>query len=75
VRQILNVALRVAPHDGDFHFDSPREAARLLTDLGFQVRRNRGVGLWAFLLDTLKPGVVHREVALGTGGCPTTVCS
>jgi ubiquinone/menaquinone biosynthesis C-methylase UbiE len=61
VRQVLNVALRVAPHDGDFHFYSPGEAVSLLTDVGFEVSRTRRVGLWAFLADTIKPEAVHRE--------------
>jgi ubiquinone/menaquinone biosynthesis C-methylase UbiE len=68
VRQILNVALRVTPHDGDFHFYSPREAADLLTDIGFELRRTRRVGLWAFLADTLKPGLDHREFASESTG-------
>jgi ubiquinone/menaquinone biosynthesis C-methylase UbiE len=49
VRQVLNAALRVAPHDGDFHFYSPTDAAGLLTDSGFEVVGTRRVGLWAFM--------------------------
>lgn len=55
VRQILNAALRVAPHDGDFHFYSPRDAAKLLADVGFEVGGIRRVGLWAFFAAGLKP--------------------
>jgi ubiquinone/menaquinone biosynthesis C-methylase UbiE len=54
VRQILNLALRVAPHAGDFHFYSLQEAASLLTGSRFEVRRIRRVGWWAFLVDSLK---------------------
>lgn len=56
LRQILNLALRVAPHDGDYHFYSPQEATRLLLDTGFEVRNTRRVGLWAFFANVLKPG-------------------
>ncbi len=68
VRQILNIALRVAPHDGDFHFYSPRDAAGVLVDLGFQVRPTRRVGLWAFFADALKPRLVHCEFGSGSTG-------
>ena len=62
VRQILNAALHVAPHDGDCHFYSATEAAGLLVDLGFEVRRTRRVGLWgAFLAVGLKPSSVGPE--------------
>ena len=37
VRQVLNLSLRVVPHDGDYRFYSPREADGLLADLGFEV--------------------------------------
>ena len=55
VRQILNLALRVAPHDGDFHFYSSREAVELLAEVGYEVGRARRVGLWAFIVDACKP--------------------
>jgi ubiquinone/menaquinone biosynthesis C-methylase UbiE len=67
VRQLLNLALRIAPHDGDFRFYSPRKAATLLTDSGFELRRVCRVGLWAYLTDSLKPEPVQREVASGSG--------
>lgn len=51
VRQIFNLALRVAPHDGDCHFYSAGEAAGILEEAGFEVRQMRRVGLWAFLVD------------------------
>lgn len=56
VRQLLNLALRVAPHDGDFRFYSPTRAAELLTECGFRVGRARRVGLWAYLVTGFKPG-------------------
>lgn len=54
VRQILNLAFRVVPHDGDYHFYSPTEAARLLADAGFEIQGTRRVGFGAFLTDGLK---------------------
>jgi ubiquinone/menaquinone biosynthesis C-methylase UbiE len=68
VRQFINVALRVGPHDGDFHFYSPTDAADLLADLGFEVGRTRRVGLWAFFADGLKPRLVRRGSGFGSTG-------
>lgn len=51
MRQIFNLALRVAPHDGDCRFYSAREAAGLLEEVGFEVRDVRRVGLWGFFVD------------------------
>jgi hypothetical protein len=67
VRQILNTALRVAPHDGDYRFYSAARAARLLGDVGFEVRRTRRVGLWAFLADGRKPGSARDDSSATTG--------
>ncbi len=39
LRQMINAALRVAPHDGDYHFYSTSQAADLLSDTGFKVRQ------------------------------------
>jgi len=76
VRQILNIALRVAPHDGDFHFYSSREAVGVLADLGFRVRATRRVGLWAFFADALKPKLAHRAFGSGsTGAAQQDACS
>ncbi len=38
VRQIINLALSVRPHDGDYHFYTAVQAACLLSDMGFEVR-------------------------------------
>ena len=62
VRQVLNLALRVAPHDGDFHFYSAKKAASLVADLGFDVRRTRRVGLWAYLADVSLPKRTIRRI-------------
>lgn len=56
VRQILNAALQVAPHDGDYRFYPATAAAVLLADVGFEVLRTRRVGWCAFLADGRKPG-------------------
>jgi hypothetical protein len=61
VRGVFNLVLRVAPHYGDFHFYSPRDAAGLVTDLGFEVVRIRRVGLWAFFLDAREPKLTDTQ--------------
>ncbi len=53
LRQILNLALRVKPHDGDYHFYNAAQAARLLADGGFEVR-DRVHGCGGFLLVSVK---------------------
>jgi SAM-dependent methyltransferase len=53
VRQIVNLALRVRPHDGDYHFYSAAQASGLLADVGFEVTQ-RDTGFGAFLLDSIK---------------------
>ena len=55
LRQVINAVIRVIPHDGDFHFYSQREAVGLLADLGFEVRRTRRLGYWAYLTIAHKP--------------------
>lgn|GEM_PF-1502855 len=64
VRQLLNLALGVAPHDGDFRFYSQTEAAGLLAEHGFEIKQVRRLGLWAFLADAVKPGRTGNELAL-----------
>jgi len=61
VRQILNAALYVAPHDGDCHFYSAKETAGLSADLGFENRRTRRLGWAGFLADGLKSRFVQPE--------------
>jgi ubiquinone/menaquinone biosynthesis C-methylase UbiE len=60
VRQILNAAFRVVPHDGDYHFYSATQATGLLAACGFGARgvqRN-----WAgYLVDGLKPRLARLE--------------
>ena len=56
LRQLINLALRIAPHAGDFHFYSPEEAVALLSASGFEVEPARRVGTWAFLAIARKPG-------------------
>ncbi|MBW2410574.1 MAG: class I SAM-dependent methyltransferase [Deltaproteobacteria bacterium] len=59
LRQVINAVIRVIPHDGDFHFYSHREAASLLADLGFEVRRTRRLGFWAFFAIAHKPNLLQ----------------
>ena len=55
VRQVLNLILRVAPHQGDYHFYSAQDAMRLLARAGFRCSGPTRVGLWAYLTEAVKP--------------------
>jgi ubiquinone/menaquinone biosynthesis C-methylase UbiE len=55
IRQLFNLYLRVLPHDGDFHFYSPKEATALVSSEGFRCADSKRVGLWAYLLIAVKP--------------------
>ena len=55
LREIINAALYVAPHDGDCHFYSVTDAAALLRELGFDVWRTGRAGFAAFLVAGRKP--------------------
>jgi ubiquinone/menaquinone biosynthesis C-methylase UbiE len=68
VRQILNAALQVAPHDGDYRFYSAARAADLLAELGFEVVHTRRVGLWAFLAEGRKPGFARFDSSAAATG-------
>lgn len=50
VRQLVNLALRVAPHQGDYRFYSRKGAAELLRRAGFRTERPRTAGLWSHLI-------------------------
>ena len=50
VRQLFNLALRIAPHAGDHRFHSAREARALVEGCRFTVSRVERVGIWAYLL-------------------------
>ena len=53
MRQILNLVLRVMPHDGDYHFYTAAQTACLLADVAFNVR-DRVDGFGSFLLVSVK---------------------
>ncbi len=55
VRQVLNAALWLLPHDGDCRFHSRAEAARLLAGVGFEIEFIRSVRAGVFLADCRKP--------------------
>ncbi|MDI6768353.1 MAG: class I SAM-dependent methyltransferase [Anaerolineales bacterium] len=55
IRQVLNLALRVAPHDGDYRFYSQRGAVELLERTNFHCLGARRVGLWGYLITAAKP--------------------
>jgi len=67
VRQILNAAFYVSPHDGDYHFHSARQAVRLLADVGFTCVRKHRAGFGAFFAVALKPSSDPRERLGGQG--------
>jgi hypothetical protein len=48
VREIFNAGLRVHPHEGDCHFYTPRQAARLLNECGWDVTGLRRLNWWAY---------------------------
>jgi ubiquinone/menaquinone biosynthesis C-methylase UbiE len=50
VRQVINLALRIAPHEGDFRFYSRTRAAALLGLAGLQTSHSRRVGLWSYFV-------------------------
>jgi ubiquinone/menaquinone biosynthesis C-methylase UbiE len=56
VRQLINLYLRVLPHDGDYHFYDPSQAGLLLTASDFECSEARRVGLWAYFLRAIRPG-------------------
>jgi ubiquinone/menaquinone biosynthesis C-methylase UbiE len=68
VRQILNAALQVAPHDGDYRFYSATRAVVLLADAGFEALRSRRVGWWAFLAGGRKPGFARADTGTPWSG-------
>jgi SAM-dependent methyltransferase len=47
-RQIMNLCLLVHPHEGDYHFYTPRQAADLLEGCGWRVVRRRRLNWWAY---------------------------
>jgi ubiquinone/menaquinone biosynthesis C-methylase UbiE len=50
IRQVLNLWMRVAPHDGDYRFYAPKRAAALLESADFRPTTLRRVGLWSYLV-------------------------
>jgi ArsR family transcriptional regulator len=47
-REIMNLCLLVHPHEGDYHFYTPRQAADLLEGCGWRVARARRLNWWAY---------------------------
>jgi len=56
LRQVINLCLCVAPHEGDYRFYSRRGATALLERAGFQCSDTRRVGLWAYLITAVRSG-------------------
>ncbi|MFC2139264.1 class I SAM-dependent methyltransferase [Bacteroidota bacterium] len=53
VRQIINLYLKIFPHDGDYRFYSSEHAQKLLTEAGFNIQAAKRVGLWAYFIEAL----------------------
>ncbi|MHC4094033.1 MAG: class I SAM-dependent methyltransferase [Planctomycetota bacterium] len=60
LREIMNLCLRIAPHEGDYRFYSRRAAAALLERADFRCTNARRVGLWAYLVTAEKPQAVNQ---------------
>jgi len=54
LRQLINLYLRVLPHDGDYHFYSAMQACRLLAEQRFDWSEPSRVGRWAYLVCATK---------------------
>lgn len=50
IRQVLNLWMRIAPHDGDYRFYAPKQAVAILETAGFRPTAPRRVGLWSYLV-------------------------
>jgi ubiquinone/menaquinone biosynthesis C-methylase UbiE len=60
VRQLMNLYLRVAPHDGDCRFYSRRAACEIVASEGLRCAEPIRVGLWAYFISAAKPGAGER---------------
>ena len=54
IRQLCNLALRVAPHEGDCRFYSRSRATQLVESVGLSAIRCRRVGLWSYFITAVK---------------------
>jgi ubiquinone/menaquinone biosynthesis C-methylase UbiE len=55
IRQLLNLYLKIVPHDGDYRFYSTRLALELLEEVGINLTKTKRVGIWAYFIDATKP--------------------
>ncbi len=67
IRQVLNLALCIAPHGGDYRFYAPREVAGLLTELGFDILDTHRLGLWAIFAIAAVPSAAVRPSSASPG--------
>jgi ubiquinone/menaquinone biosynthesis C-methylase UbiE len=68
VRQIINLYLRVLPHEGDCRFYSQRAATELLAIAELHCTRARRVGLSSYLVAAVKAGPVTSERSVERAG-------
>jgi ubiquinone/menaquinone biosynthesis C-methylase UbiE len=54
IRQVCNLALRLAPHWGDCRLYSRQLAIRLIENAGLRVLAPRSIGLWSYLVSAVK---------------------
>jgi len=56
LRQLMNLCLRVAPHEGDCRFYSRRRAAEILGNVSFCCSPSKRIGCWGYLISAVKRG-------------------
>jgi SAM-dependent methyltransferase len=56
VREFFNLCLMLHPHEGDYHFYTPSQAAELLSASGWRVVRCRRLNWWAYGVVSLRAG-------------------
>lgn len=61
LREIMNIFLRIRPHDGDYRFYSRRGAIRLLDNEGWTGIQSRKVASHSFLISCVKPELLTKE--------------
>ena len=54
IRQIVNSYLFFSPHNGDYHFYTPKRMKKILTLVGLKDIQYRRVGIWSFIISGLK---------------------
>jgi ubiquinone/menaquinone biosynthesis C-methylase UbiE len=61
LREIVNIFVRIRPHDGDYHFYTRRGAIRLLGNEGWTEIQSRKVGSHSFFISCVKSEFPTKE--------------